>query len=98
MIWKLTDDGDLELKPRRYPLKVNGYPLKKESYFEYKKMAWQKGVLHHDDVLFFSYQILEKHPFSLEVLRAKFPYFFVDEFQDSNPIQIKYPSVQLHLG
>jgi len=52
-------------------------------------MAWAKGVLHHDDVLFFSYQLLIKYPFILNVLRAKFPYFFIDEFQDSNPIQVK---------
>jgi len=39
--------------------------------------------------LFLSFQILKKFPYVLEVIRAKFPYFFVDEFQDSNPIQIE---------
>lgn len=55
---------------------------------EYKKGYWSKGILHHDDILFFSYRIIQDYPFVLEVLRAKFPYFFLDEFQDSNPIQI----------
>lgn len=54
-----------------------------------KKEYWKKGVLHHDDVLFFSYQLLIRYPFILNVLRAKFPYFYVDEFQDSNPIQVR---------
>ena len=54
---------------------------------EYKKLYWLNGALHHDDVLFFSYQLIQRYPFILEVLRAKFPYFFIDEFQDTNPIQ-----------
>lgn len=54
---------------------------------DYKKLYWQEGTLSHDDVLFFSYQIVTKHPFVLEILRAKFPYFLIDEFQDTNPIQ-----------
>ncbi len=54
-----------------------------------KKEYWKRGVLHHDDVLFFSYQLLIRYPFILTVLRAKFPYFYVDEFQDSNPIQVR---------
>ena len=54
----------------------------------YKKLYWQDGVIDHDDVLFFSYQLIKKHPFILTILQAKFPYFFLDEFQDTNPIQI----------
>ncbi len=89
LMWKLNASNDLELKPRQYAMNVDGYALKNNSYLEYKKMAWAKGVVHHDDVLFFSYQILIKFPFVLNVLRAKFPYYFVDEFQDSNPIQVE---------
>ena len=59
-----------------------------EGYFEYKKILWSKGLLHHDDVLFFSYELIKKRPFILTILRAKFPYFLVDEFQDTSPIQI----------
>jgi DNA helicase-2/ATP-dependent DNA helicase PcrA len=54
----------------------------------YKKLYWQEGLIDHDDVLFFSYQLIKKYPFILTILRAKFPYFFVDEFQDTNPIQV----------
>lgn len=57
--------------------------------YEFKKKYWSRSVLHHDDVLFFSFQIIENYPFVLDVLRAKFPYFFIDEFQDSNPIQVE---------
>jgi len=86
--WKFDTYGNLVAKTD-YPHRASGYPIKNDSYFEYKKMTWEKGVIYHDDVLFFSYQIIKKYPFVLEVLRAKFPYFFIDEFQDSNPIQIE---------
>lgn len=86
--WKFDNKTkDLVAKPD-YPQKVDSYSIKTTSYLEYKKMAWEKGVIHHDDVLFFSYQIVKKFPYVLEVLRAKFPYIFIDEFQDSNPIQV----------
>lgn len=85
--WKFEND---ELKVKTdYPFKVGGYPIKNDLYFEYKKMMWEKGIVHHDDVLFFSFQIIKKFPFVINVLNAKFPYIFIDEFQDSNPIQVE---------
>lgn len=56
---------------------------------EYKRLYWKQGKLAHNDVLFFSYQLIDKYPFLLDVIRATFPYFLIDEFQDSNPIQVE---------
>lgn len=53
----------------------------------YKKYYWRKGILHHEDVLYISYLLITRYPFIQTILRAKFPYFFIDEFQDTNPIQ-----------
>ena len=86
--WKFNSKGVLEVKPD-YPRRIDNYSIKNETYSQYKRMAWARGVIHHDDVLFFSYQLLVKFPFILNVLSAKFPYFFIDEFQDSNPIQVR---------
>ena len=86
--WKFDNSGILIVNTD-YPHRVGTYSIKTDSYLEYKKMAWEKGVIHHDDVLFFSYQLIMKYPFILKVLQAKFPYFFVDEFQDTNPIQVE---------
>jgi DNA helicase-2/ATP-dependent DNA helicase PcrA len=85
--WKFEKSEKLVAKTD-YPHKAGAYAIKTDSYLEYKKMTWEKGLIHHDDVLFFSYQLIKKHPFILQVLRSKFPYFFIDEFQDTNPIQV----------
>ncbi len=74
--WKFESGGNLIINTD-YPHKINGYSIKKDSYFIYKKMSWEKGIIHHDDVLFFSYQLIEKFPFILQVLRAKFRIGFI---------------------
>ncbi len=85
--WKL-ENGVLKVKTD-YPIHIGKYPIKNDSYLEYKKMMWERGIIHHDDVLFFSFQIINKFPFVINILNAKFPYIFIDEFQDSNPIQVE---------
>lgn len=55
----------------------------------YKKLYWQEGKLDHDDILFFSFKLIDKYPFILQILHAKFPYFLIDEFQDSHPLQVE---------
>lgn len=77
-----------EDKVRRY-LNKKCLDILEKDFSSYKTLYWQEGILHHDDILFFSYQLIQKFPFVLQVLRAKFPYFFIDEFQDTNPIQTK---------
>ena len=87
--WQFDEDGEIILRPKKvYAGRINKkLSIKNDSYIEYKRMCWRKGILHHEDVLFFSYILIAKFPRLLDVLRAKFPYFFVDEFQDTNPIQ-----------
>ena len=53
----------------------------------YKPFYWREGVIDHEDVLYFAYRILEEFPLVQEFLSLRFPYLFVDEFQDTNPIQ-----------
>ncbi len=53
----------------------------------YKSKYWLDGIMHHEDVLFFSYIIIQKSPKILEFIRSKFPYIFIDEFQDTTELQ-----------
>lgn len=58
-----------------------------KSLIKYKTFFWKKGIMHYDDILAFAWEIINKDSNVLRVLRAKFPYFFIDEFQDTSPIQ-----------
>lgn len=85
--WSLQEDGYFILEQKGHPR----LPIKEEFLndylMEYKKVCWKRGKINHDDVLFLSYRILKSNKRILEILRAKFPYIFIDEFQDTNPIQ-----------
>lgn len=89
----LVENNDIVLKinPKKpYLGKISStVSIRNNSLINFKKIYWSKGILSHDDVLFFSFQIITKFPFVLNVLNAKFPYIFIDEFQDSNPIQVE---------
>lgn len=88
MKWKMNGSNiSLEI-PSKYMLN-KGYNIRKSSYIEYKKVCWKRGMISHDDVLYLSYKIIEKQPRVCDILRAKFPYIIIDEFQDTNPIQTK---------
>ncbi len=56
------------------------YPLKEYIWSIVRKLT-------HNEILFFGYRIIEKNPTALYSLRVKFPFIFVDEFQDTNPLQ-----------
>lgn len=43
--------------------------------------------MHHEDVLYFSYLIINKSPRVLEFIRNKYPYILIDEFQDTTELQ-----------
>ena len=53
----------------------------------YKQFYWNDGIIDHEDVLYFSYRILEENHIIRKMLSHRFPYIFVDEFQDTNPVQ-----------
>ncbi len=77
----------IDKKSRRY-LNKKSLDVLESNLIEYKKKYWREGKVSHDDVLFFSFQIIKKYPFAVNILKAKFPYLLIDEFQDSNPIQV----------
>ena len=87
LIWTLGPEGGVELKVRRR--KPGQAQIRNSSLITYKEMAWAKGVIHHDDIIYFSYLLFTRYPFLVTTVASKFPYFFVDEFQDSNSLQVE---------
>ena len=83
--WGLTKNGVVLQKTIKYP-RISGIG---EKYVKaYKKKVWsERGVMHHDDVLFFTYKLIEKQPRIIKLLVARFPYLLIDEYQDSSSIQ-----------
>lgn len=53
----------------------------------YKPLYWAEGILDHDDVVYLSRMVLLRCPALGGFLAARFPYIFVDEFQDTHPAQ-----------
>ena len=99
LCWTLEDD-DCILKVRKHRNYYKRYDdgsknmsfildfsKHQEDYLKYKEQYWKDGIITYDDVLFFSYKLIKEYPQILKILRARFPYFFIDEFQDTNPIQ-----------
>src|SRR5690625_233886 len=65
----------------------NNLRILEKEILELKKLNWEKGLVDHEDILYFSHILVQKKPFILEVLKTKFPYIFIDEYQDTNLIQ-----------
>lgn len=92
--WKINSEGILEIDfSKNYVAKIGKYSITKSSLFQYKKICWKNGLISHDDVLALAYMIIEKENRVLDIIRGKFPYLFIDEFQDTNPLQTKFLNV-----
>lgn len=87
--WQFNEDGELVLIPRAFwKMRINSrYSIRKDSLIEYKKLYWNRGQIHHEDVLYFSYRLITEHSEILKFISLKYPYIFIDEFQDTHPIQ-----------
>lgn len=87
--WRIDEHGEIVCKPK-HTMKANarGTFLSSKTYLAYKKQAWAKGLMHYDDVIYFAYRLFERIPFIPEVIARRFPFLFIDEFQDSHPIQV----------
>ena len=85
--WSLTDTGPVF--KTKFPIKDGKYSVPQTLLDEYKKYAWEHGVMHYDDVLYFAYKLIKRHPLIAQIIGAKYPYIFLDEFQDSTPLQVE---------
>ena len=74
------NDGTVALSASKSVSDNHKYPIKEYVWSEVR-------MLTHNEILFFGYQIAKSNPTALYSLRVKFPFIFVDEFQDTNPLQ-----------
>ncbi len=84
--WHL-DKTEIQLKSaanNKSPLR--GFGAKEVK--SYKQYVWKEyGLMHHDDVLYFTFKLVQTYPLIIDYLVAKFPFVLIDEYQDTNSIQ-----------
>ncbi len=68
-------------------IKKSNLKILKDNFLKLKMLYWKEGILDHNDVLYLAYILITKYPFIIKVLKARYPYLFIDEYQDTNPIQ-----------
>jgi len=90
LVWRRSaTDGIWELGPRTTDRmgKMLNTICTSPNLVAYKRLYWREGILDHDDILYFAHRILEEYPFVCQCLSARYRYLFIDEFQDTLPIQ-----------
>lgn len=56
-------------------------------YKEYLKL--QDGIVSHDEVLKLSERMFAKYPKIVSFVKSRYPFIFIDEYQDTNPLIVK---------
>lgn len=56
-------------------------------YKEYLKL--QDGIVSHDEVLSLSERMFAKYPKIVSFVKSRYPYIFIDEYQDTNPLIVQ---------
>lgn len=74
--------------PQAYPTKRGNRYVANDWYLGFKRWLWSEGYISFDDILYFSYILLSKFPNIYKLISARYPYIFVDEFQDTIPFVV----------
>lgn len=67
-----------------------------EEDIQYKEfLKLKEGIISHDELLVVSQYIFEHYPRLSDIIKDKFKFIFIDEYQDTNPLVIDIFLVQL---
>jgi len=65
-------------------------------YSAYQKMLMKRQSVDFDDLLLLPIKLFTEHPRALEKFRSKYKFISVDEFQDTNTVQMKLTRMIVH--
>lgn len=94
--WIYENGTYTHFKPR-HPVKAKTIQGKATKYYvsntiydAYVRYQWEQGYISYDDVLYLTIHLLQRCSQIYNFIIAKFPYFFIDEFQDSTPAIVDF--------
>lgn len=80
--------GECQKLSARFPIKSGKWFVGNDCYMGFKRWLWSRGYMSFDDILYFSQILLSRYPNIYTLIKARYPYIFVDEFQDTIPFVI----------
>ena len=90
--WRYENHGYKHYKPNYsqiyYTKSRKRWYVGNDWYMGFKRWLWSGGYMSFDDILYFSYILLSGFPNIYKLIKAKYPYIFVDEFQDTVPFVV----------
>ena len=92
-IWRYESHEYKHYKPdyaQAYVTKSGKRYVGNDYYMGFKRWLWSEGYMSFDDILYFSYILLFRHPNIYKLIKARYPYVFVDEFQDTVPFVVDF--------
>mgnify|MGYP002643947641 FL=1 len=87
-----TEDSEISLNGYEGEVPSNFFDKDREpdfaiQYKEYLKL--QDGIISHDEVLKLSERMFFKYPKIVSFVKSRYPFVFIDEYQDTNPLIVK---------
>lgn len=93
---ELMNDEESKIKNPEETAISTGYFDDTENGIQYKEyLSIKEGIISHDEVLILANHIFKKHPKICDILKDKFHFIFIDEYQDTNKNVIEILLVHL---
>ncbi len=92
-MWRYENHEYKHYKPdyaQGYNTKSGKRYVGNDYYMGFKKWLWSRGYMSFDDIFYFSYILLLRYPNIYKLIKARYPYVFVDEFQDTVPFVVDF--------
>lgn len=85
-LWTINTNNEIKISIKR-KFRPEGMCIRDEFFDKYKHQIWSLGIVNYDDIHYFTYKLIIRYPFIVNLVSSLFPYIVVDEFQDTTPIQ-----------
>jgi DNA helicase-2/ATP-dependent DNA helicase PcrA len=86
--WTISGDRKEELVvPKNHQWALVKDAKEQNKLIEWKSLLYSSGYMSYDDVLYFAWRIYRQAPALIPFISKKYPFIFVDEFQDTTPFQ-----------